>query len=192
GNPHRATMFRLQTEQNTLSAQQKISQSLQTHFQERGYSVTKVEAGKDFASSLANILKVLTVVLLVMALMTALVGSIGLTGTMTMNVMERTREIGVIRAIGGHNQVISKMVIVEGLLIGLISYVMGALLSVPISVVLSNVISQTIFDSPAEIAFTATGFLIWLGVVATLSVMASALPARNATRLTIREVLAYE
>ena len=192
GNAQRATMFRIMTEGHTLEAQQGVAQALETHFRSLGYTINNIEAGKDFATSLANILKVLTIVLLVMALMTALVGSIGLTGTMTMNVMERTREIGVMRAIGGHNQVISQLVIVEGLIIGLLSYGMGGMLSVPISFILSNVISQTIFSAPAEIAFTSQGFLIWLGVVVILSVLASLLPARNATRLTIREVLAYE
>ena len=192
GNAQRATMFRITTEGHTLQDQQAVAQLLETHFRNQGYSINKIEAGKDFATSLANILKVLTIVLLVMALMTALVGSIGLTGTMSMNVMERTREIGVMRAIGGHNQVISQLVIVEGTIIGLLSYGLGGVLSVPISWLLSNVISQTIFNAPAEIAYTPQGFLIWLGVVATLSVVASLLPARNATRLTIREVLAYE
>jgi putative ABC transport system permease protein len=192
GNAQRATMFRIITAEHTLSGQNSVAQALEVHFRSLGYTINNIEAGKDFATSLANILKVLTVVLLVMALMTALVGSIGLTGTMTMNVMERTREIGVMRAIGGHNQVISQLVIVEGLIIGLLSYGLGSILSVPISFLLSNVISQTIFSAPAELAYTPQGFLIWLAVVVTLSVVASLLPARNATRLTIREVLAYE
>ncbi len=192
GNAHRATMFRVKTEEHTLQAQQDVARALEARFRSLGYTINNIEAGKDFAASLANILKVLTIVLLVMALMTALVGSIGLAGTMTMNVMERTREIGVMRAIGGHNQVISQMVIVEGLIIGLLSYAMGAILSLPISYLLSNIISQTIFSAPAEIAFTSIGFLTWLGAVVVLSVLASLLPARNATRLTIREVLAYE
>jgi putative ABC transport system permease protein len=54
------------------------------------------------------------------------------------------------------------------------------------------VITLAIFNSPAEFAFAFQGFVIWLGVVALLSVLASLLPARNASRLTIREVLAYE
>jgi putative ABC transport system permease protein len=192
GNPHRASMYRIITEHHTLAEQQKVATALETHFRGQGYMLDNIEAGKDFATSLANILKVLTIVLLVMALMTALVGSIGLTGTMTMNVMERTREIGVMRAIGGHNQVISQLVIVEGLIIGVISYCLGGILSIPISYLLSNVISKTIFNAPAENAYTPLGFVIWLGVVITLSILASILPARNATRLTIREVLAYE
>jgi putative ABC transport system permease protein len=83
-------------------------------------------------------------------------------------------------------------VIVEGIIIGMLSYVLGGLFSIPISYLLSNVISQTIFNSPAEIAFTSQGFFIWLAIVGVLSIMASLLPARNATNLTIREVLAYE
>jgi putative ABC transport system permease protein len=98
----------------------------------------------------------------------------------------------VMRAIGAHNGIILRLVIVEGLIIGLISYVIGSLLALPIGVALSQVISQAIFRTPAELGVTARGFLIWLGIVVILSVLASLVPARNASRLTIREVLAYE
>jgi len=138
------------------------------------------------------VLGILTTVLLVMALLTAMVGSIGLAGAMSMNVLERTREIGVLRSIGAYNGIVSKLVIVEGLVIGLISYAVAVLVSFPITSMLSNVISVAIFNSPAKMTLTATGFLSWFGLVALLSVVASLAPARNATRLTIREVLAYE
>jgi len=187
-----ASAYRLVTAEHTLGFQEYVSAQLSTHFRELNFQVHRVEAGKAFNASLAEVLGILTAVLLVMALLTALVGSIGLAGTMSMNVMERTREIGVMRAIGAYNRIVSKLVIVEGLIIGLISYILGAVLSFPISFLLSNVISLSIFNSPAEFAFTAQGFLIWLAVVVLLSVLASILPARNASRLTIREVLAYE
>ena len=187
-----ASAYRIVTAEHTLGFQEYISAQLGTHFRELSFKVHRVEAGKVFNASLTEVLGILTTVLLVMALLTALVGSIGLAGTMSMNVMERTREIGVMRAIGAYNRIVSKLVIVEGLIIGLISYVLGAVLSFPITFLLSNVISLSIFNSPAEFAFSAQGFLIWLAVVVLLSVLASILPARNALRLTIREVLAYE
>jgi putative ABC transport system permease protein len=192
GGVQRATMFRLTTEEQTLEGQIAVVRGLEARFRELGYTVAELDAGKNLISSLGDLMGILTTVLLAMALMTALVGGIGLAGTMSMNVMERTREIGVLRAIGGHNRIIARLVIVEGLTIGLLSYGLGVILSFPISIVLSSVISRTIFDAPAEIAFTARGFLIWLGGVVLLSVVASLLPARNASRLTIREVLAYE
>ncbi len=192
GGGQRAAMFRLTTEDQTLAGQTAAIEALDARFRELGFAVASLEAGMNLVNSLADLMGILTLVLLAMALMTALVGAIGLTGTMSMNVMERTREIGVLRAIGGHNRIIVRLVIVEGLIIGLLSYGLGMVLSVPISVVLSNVISRTIFDAPAVLAFEADGFLIWLGLVVMLSVVASLLPARNASRLTIREVLAYE
>ena len=57
-------------------------------------------------------------------------GSIGLTGTMGMNVLERTREIGVMRSIGAVDRVVMKTVIIEGVVIGVISWLLGALLCV--------------------------------------------------------------
>ncbi len=188
----RASSYRIVTEAHDLAFQQEAAARLDAHFRAQGFKIQKTEAGKAFTSSVTELLGIVTIVLLVMAGMTALVGSIGLTGTMSMNVMERTREIGVMRAIGAHNQIVSRLVIVEGLIIGLISYVVGALLSFPISALLSNVISLAIFNTPAPFAFTAQGFIIWLVIVIVLSVVASLMPARNASRLTIREVLAYE
>jgi putative ABC transport system permease protein len=127
-----------------------------------------------------------------MAVLAAVVGSIGLAGTMSINVMERTREIGIMRAIGSSNGILMLMVIIEGYLIGIISWLIGSLLAFPISTLMSNAISQALFDASTTITYTPTGFVIWLIVVSILSIGASVLPARRAASLTIREVLAYE
>ena len=119
-------------------------------------------------------------------------GMMGLMGTMGMNVLERTREIGVMRSIGAVDREIMRTVIVEGVVIGGISWLIGAVLSFPITYLLSDIVSAAIFKSSIAVYFTYQGFAIWLLVVLALSAVASILPARNAARLTIREVLAYE
>lgn len=192
GQVYHASVYRIVTSDHSLEHQTYVSSLLQRRFQALGYRISSIESGAAFASSISQVLYILIVVLLAMAMLTALVGSIGLAGTMSMNVLERTREIGVLRAIGAHNQIISKLVIVEGLIIGLISYILGFALSFPITSLLSNVISLSIFNSPATFVMAAQGLGIWLGLVLLLSTGASLLPARNATKLTIREVLAYE
>ncbi|MCB0237363.1 MAG: hypothetical protein KDH08_01730, partial [Anaerolineae bacterium] len=68
----------------------------------------------------------------------------------------------------------------------------AVVLSFPISFVLLRIIGQAMIKTDMPLVITPTGMLIWLGVVIVLSVVASILPARNASRLTIREVLAYE
>jgi len=84
------------------------------------------------------------------------------------------------------------LVLVEGLLIGLISWLLGSLLSFPISNWLNEILSHAIFDAPSVLSITPVGFIIWLVLVIVLSVAASVLPAQNAAHLTIREVLSYE
>jgi putative ABC transport system permease protein len=137
-------------------------------------------------------INILIAFLLSMALLTAFVGSIGLTGTMGMNVLERTREIGVMRAIGAVDLAIVKSVLIEGVLIGMISWACAWALSYPISFLMLRIVTNAMQSDPIALSFTLEGVFVWLGVVVVLSGFASLMPARNAARLTIREVLAYE
>jgi putative ABC transport system permease protein len=85
-----------------------------------------------------------------------------------------------------------RTVIAEGIIIGMISFGLAIILSIPFTYLLSTIISLAIFQSPIATVFTFTGYAIWLTLVLVLSALASILPARNAASLTIREVLAYE
>ncbi len=190
--PMHTTQFRVITERHDVHTQQQITVLLDEHLRGAGFQVSLVEAGAQFVDSVTGLLGVLTAVLLVMAVLTALVGSIGLTGTVSMNVMERTREIGVLRTVGADDHTVATLVIVEGQVIGLISYVLAAAASFPITTLLSNIVTRAVFNAPAEPSLTPNGFLAWLAVMLVLATVASLLPARSASRLTIREVLAYE
>jgi putative ABC transport system permease protein len=111
---------------------------------------------------------------------------------MSLNVLERTREIGVMRAIGASDGSVLKIVIVEGVLIGLLSWLFGAVFAVPLSRLLSDAVGVSIFQTKLSYTFSLEGVGLWLVVVIVLATLASLLPARNASRVTVREVLAYE
>ena len=130
--------------------------------------------------------------LMAMGVLIASVGALGLMGTMSTNVLERTREIGVMRAIGASNGAIQRIVIVEGVIIGLLSWMMGGMLAFPVGLRLSNAVGAILFQTALPYSFSATGVFSWLAIVAVLAMVASSLPAWNASRLTVREVLAYE
>jgi putative ABC transport system permease protein len=189
---NQASSYRLVTNDQSLEGQEKFSTALDEYLRARGFHVSSIQTGAETREQSAQMVNILIVFLLTMALLTAVVGSIGLTGTMGMNVLERTREIGVMRAIGAVDFAIMKSVVFEGVFIGLISWSAALLVSFPISFLLLKIISEAMINAPIPLAFTLDGFLIWLGVVLALSVFASILPARSAARLTIREVLAYE
>jgi len=192
GTPRESSSYRLMTNTHTLESQQALCAALDRHLRSLNLQVENVEAGMATRKQASQALNLLMAFLLIMALLTAFVGSIGLTGTMGMNVVERTREIGVMRAIGAVDLAIVKSVIIEGVLIGLVSWGSAWVLSYPLSIMMLRIIAASIQSAPIALSYTLNGAIVWLGVVIFLSAVASVLPALNAARLTIREVLAYE
>jgi putative ABC transport system permease protein len=191
---NRAQLFRITANRAglTLSEQEALGKALEQRMIADNFKIEEVDAGHSLTATTANGLNILTGFLLIMALLTAVVGSIGLTGTMSMNVLERTREIGIIRAIGASDRAVINLVMAEGVLIGLMSWALGTALSFPITSLMSNAIIQALFGASAKFTYSLGGVFLWLGIVLVLSALASVLPARSAAHLTIREVLAYE
>ena len=189
--PDQAPIFRIGTTADSLEMQSVHARLIDDHLRAAGFKVSSVDAGLATLTDASEGINILIGFLFSMALLTALVGSIGLTGTMGMNVLERTREIGVMRAIGAVDAEIMKSVIIEGMVIGFMSWVIGGILSFPFSTILLYFLSIA-FSAPIPLSYTINGFVIWLIAVLILSAVASVIPARSAARLTIREVLAYE
>ncbi|CAG0976697.1 Macrolide export ATP-binding/permease protein MacB [Anaerolineales bacterium] len=189
---NRAYSFRFVTVQHDRAYQDMMAEKLDDYFREQGFKVRKAESGLSSMDTASESLDILVIFLLIMAVLTAIVGAMGLTGTMGMNVMERTREIGIMRAVGADDRAVMRTVIAEGLTIGFISFVLAIFLSIPFTFALSDIVSTAVFQTPIKVVFTFLGYVIWLGLVLLLSVFGSILPARSAARLTIREVLAYE
>jgi putative ABC transport system permease protein len=190
--PNSAYSYRVITDEHSLERQKEISNILDKYLTDHDFQINSVTAGLKIREENSRAVNILVVFLMIMALLTSFVGSIGLTGTMGMNVLERTREIGVMRAIGAVDLEIMKSVVIEGVMIGLITWVLAIGVSFPISELLLNIIADSMMGSSMDLSFTPVGIFIWLGVVILLSIVASIMPARNAARLTINEVLAYE
>jgi putative ABC transport system permease protein len=190
--PNQASSYRVITADHDPISQRELTRNIDQYLLDRNFSIQSVQSGYLLRATATQSVNTLVIFLLIMAVLTAFVGSIGLTGTMSINVLERTREIGVMRTIGAVDIVIMQSVIIEGLVIGLITWVLAIGLSFPISSLLLTIIGEAMMGSAMAPSFTTLGILIWLGVVIVLSAFASIMPARNAARLTINEVLAYE
>ena len=108
------------------------------------------------------------------------------------NGLERTREIGVLRAIGARPRAILTMVQVEGLVIALLSWLLAIPLSLPMSVLLGRAFGRIMLPVPISYLPHPLGVLQWLGVVIGVSVVACAWPAIRATRITTAAALSYE
>jgi putative ABC transport system permease protein len=180
------------TEGHSQAFQEEVAQSLEEHFRSVGLNVsTSTTSAAEKSQSQAQF-GIITTLLMIMAVLIAIVGGLGLMGTMSMNVLERTREIGVMRAIGASDGSILSIVLFEGALIGLMSWLLGAVLALPISRVLSDQVGMIFLGSPFSYVYSVTGAVLWLTLALVLSAIASFLPAWNASRLTVRDVLVYE
>ena len=190
--PNQARSYRIIIDYSEGVSLQNIIQRIDQHLENRGYAVGSILDGSTMRENAGTGVNILVIFLLIMALLTAFVGSIGLMGTMSINVLERTREIGVMRTIGAVDFVVMQSVIIEGLVIALITWILAIGLSYPISSALLNIIGEAMAGATFRLIYTPLGVVIWLVVVIVLSIIASIMPARNAARLTINEVLAYE
>jgi putative ABC transport system permease protein len=192
GAPGQVYSLRVLTEQHDAINQRRISDQLQALYESHGIGVGSVQLGAEFIRDQKAQTDILVYFMLGMAAMIAIVGGLGLMGTMSINVLERTREIGVMRAVGASNSDIQGIVIVEGLVIGLISWAISILLSIPITGILCFGVGMAILTAPMPAVYGVTGIIAWLIFTLVLATIASGLPARRASRLTVRDTLAYE
>jgi putative ABC transport system permease protein len=134
---------------------------------------------------------ILAISLMIIVVLTGLVGGVGLSGTLSINVMERTREIGILRSMGATRGHLWQLVIVEGLVIGLFSLIPAVLLALPLGLVMNGGMGLALFGFGLPFQFVALGLVIWLVLVVLLSLLATIGPARRAAGVTIREAIAY-
>jgi putative ABC transport system permease protein len=195
GHPNRITQLRVRTGPIVLQdgeSQKALAQMLQRHFDDVGLEVTGYRTQyQAYVSNLHNFDSLLYA-LVFMAALLALIGGMGLGGTMGLNVLERTREIGVLRAVGGAGASVRQVIIFEGLFVGLVSWVIGAVVSLPLAYALANVLGEVMLDASVSYEISVQGVGLWLAFVVLIGISASLAPARRAARLTIRDLLAYE
>jgi putative ABC transport system permease protein len=192
GAPGQVYSLRVLTDQHDVISQRRISDQLESLYAAQGIGVGTIQLGAEFIRDQKAQTDVLVYFMLGMAVMIAIVGGLGLMGTMSINVLERTREIGVMRAIGASNGDIQGIVIVEGMVIGLISWAISILFAIPITGILCFGVGMAILTAPMPAVYGMTGIIAWLIFTLVLATIASSLPAQRASRLTVRDTLAYE
>jgi putative ABC transport system permease protein len=190
--PEQVYSLRVITTSHDLETQQRVGERLKEIFTARGISIGAIGLGADEVQRIASLFDIFIYFFLAMAALIAVIGGVGLASTMSINVLERTREIGVMRAIGASNGNIQSIVIVEGMVIGLISWVISVLLSIPFTGVMATLVGQLLFRKPMTIVYGLNGILSWLIGTLVIGMISSVIPARGASRLTVKDTLAYE
>lgn len=188
----------IQTVRDDPQSQIATAKDLRDFYKQNNIDVAPVrgifgmgDSTAETSTSIVSQLNFLYILLGVMSGVIGVVGSIALSGALSLSVMERRREIGVMRAIGASSWTIFRLFIGEGLILGWLSWLIALPLSIPAGRVMVQSISS-ILESEMFYNFTLTGPILWLVIITILSIIASWLPARGATKISVRESLAYQ
>ena len=173
-------------------SQHEMGIRLREYFDSRGLKVTDTQTAAVTQTQNNLLFTIVVAFLILMALLLAAVGGLGLTTTMSINIMERVREVGVLRAIGASNTSVRQIVLAEGMAIAVISWILGALISLGLAPLFSAQLGLALIKIPLQYHYSFVGAGVWFFILLAIAAVASLLPARNAVRLTVREVLAYE
>lgn len=157
-----------------------------------GLPVGQVNTGGEIRAAVDGLLSLVVGVLLVVGAVLAVIAVVGLAGTMSLGVMEQTREIGVLRAIGASNRTVRRLFVVQGLTIAAIGAVLGLVTSVPVTLALRIAISNGLIASRLPAGYSVVGIAIWVAVALVIGALGASRPAHTAARLTVRDTLAYE
>jgi putative ABC transport system permease protein len=192
GNANRGAFLMMGTEQHDFETHERIIRDLRATYAAERLKPVFFQSGGELRQQTKAQFDLITNLMLAMAILAAVVGGVGLMTTMSINVVERGREIGVMRAIGATSASILGVFIVEGVLVGVLSWLLAVPLSYPGARVFSDVVGNSLLELPLDFQYSVGGSLLWLVVVAVLSALASLWPALRATQVSVREALAYE
>ncbi len=191
-NVGRVVALRVALDEGSVTDIDEMLPQYEAILDDAGIDVSSTLTLPEIQANLNNAFNFLVSFLVAMAMVLAAVGGLGLSGTMSMNVLERVREIGVMRAVGASDGAVLQLVLVEGVLVGLISWALGAIIAFPLSYGAAYLLGISLLSSPLTFQYSLFGLGLWLAIAVILAVLASFFPARNASRLTVREVLSYE
>ena len=185
------TRLLVQTASHDEDVQVRTARDLERRLDDGGLPISGSQTQAAQKASIANQLGILVTFLVIMASLLAAVGVIGLTGTMTINVLESTREIGVMRSIGASHRSIFQIFMTEAIVVAVMAWALGAALSWPLSIWLVDSLG-TAMSLPLSYAFSFQGVGLWLLTVVVIAAGASVLPAWRASQVSIRDAIAYE
>ena len=133
---------------------------------------------------------ILEVLLYAVAAIIAMVGAIGLSNTLAMSVLERRREVGILRSIGATGRKVAQVFWTEGITLGVVAWALAIALGIPAAYAFVQLLDQLILTMP--FAFNPLSLIYMLAFILVVATLASLGPVWGATRIKIAQTLRYE
>jgi putative ABC transport system permease protein len=152
------------------------------------YPDTKVQTRHDFIKSQESRVATLLSLLYVLLALSVVVSLFGMVNTLALSVLERTRELGMLRAVGMTRRDVRRIVRHESVITALI----GAVLGLPLGIFLAALVTRALSSQGIVFALPGRSLVLFAVIAVIAGVAAAVLPARRAARLNVLEALQYE
>jgi putative ABC transport system permease protein len=186
-----ARLVRIVTLGHDDAAQRAVARDIERECERRGLLVGQIQRMQDTRQGLLDHLVIILSVLTTAALVVVFVGTLGLTTTLLLSVLQRTREFGVMSAIGATPGALARHVWYEGMLVGGLSWAAACVLTLPLSAALEAACGNIFFKVPLDVYVSPRVAGLWLLLVVVLASLGSLYPAWRAARLSVREALSH-
>ncbi|MEO8383022.1 MAG: ABC transporter permease [Acidobacteriota bacterium] len=190
--PGLTNSLRLALDRTDAPSIDRTKAALEENLSREGIHVSSSSSTRESRFGFDQHMVMIYIFLVVMSCIIVGVGGLGLMTTMSLNVLERRREMGVLRAVGASSRMVWLIVAGEGAVLGLVSWTVASLAAWPVSSLLCDFLVKTMFKSSSQFSFEWRGLFLWLAAAVVLSTLASFVPAWHASRGSVREALAFE
>lgn len=189
GTSGQARLLRAATSSRDPAVQAAVIRRIDRALDASGASVQSVLPLAELRTAVGDHVKVLVRMLVALAAILGLVGALGLASTMGVSVVERTRELAVLKTLGATPGRIQRLLLAEAMAVAGVSYLAGCALSVPLTLLVDAIVGRLGFLAPLPLVLSPGAALSWLGSGAAITLLATLLPARRASALVVREAL---
>lgn len=170
----------------------KANLAIEESLQANGINVVNSITKASYKTAVIEHLLIILVMLLSMTVLVVIVGGLGMATSINMNISERKRELGILRAIGILKKDIRAMVLTESLAMGSLSWLASMLLAIPLSLFLGKEFFTIFFESSMSMSFSWLGILLWILLSVAISIISSTRPASRVIHGNIPMALSYE
>jgi putative ABC transport system permease protein len=191
GQAPQANTLRIVTDGHDEETRTAVADAVAKNFTNAGIEVRSAESvGREEAAAEGH-RGPIAFVLVAGAIAMGVVGCIGLASTMGANVLERTREFGVMHAIGARPAAVRRIVVAEGVFLALASCLLAVIPTIGLTAAMGTVVGNAFMSAPLPFQISILGAGIWTALVILGAVLATDAAATRASHLTVREALAY-
>jgi putative ABC transport system permease protein len=191
GQPQRVNQLRIATTRHDEPTRTAVADAVNSTLSGAGIKVNSAASvSRSEAISEGHMGPIVTIVLAI-AIAMGIVGAIGLASTMSANILDRTREFGVMHAIGARPKAVRRIVVAEGVFLAVISCLVAVLPALGLTAVLGAGLGNLFFSAPLPFRVSLLAAGIWLALAVLGGALATDAAATRASRITVREALAY-